>query len=201
MVIRQRTREKGKSKRSPLEKIPEAPEMQTALVDGQTKTRNFQLLVYAGNLSQGNWPILGLAAADLAFAPRGIIPRPKVELGRTEDFPGNEGTRWTFKNVVVSYCRIGRISQANRVDRIAEDFNYFPILGYNHDGLTFIGNDPYIFIWIQCDSVCTFKIGMRDKDVVETEGVGSEGSIATSLTFKIATAIECRLPDRSACLI
>src|SRR5262245_9839873 len=157
--------------------------MQTALVDGQTKTRNFQLLVYAGNLTQRNWPILGLAGADLAFASRGIIPRPKVELGRTEDFSNNERTRWIFKNVVVSYCRIGRISQASRVHGIAEDFNYFLVLGHNHDGLAISGNDPYISISIQCDSVCTFKIRMRDKDVVETEGVGSEGGIATGFTF------------------
>ena len=126
---------------------------------------------------------MGLAGADLAFASRGIIPRPGVELGRTEDFSGNEGTRWTFKNVVVSYWRIGRISQANRVDWVAKDFNYFPIPGHNHDGLAFIGNDPYISISIQCDSVSALKIGMRDKDVVETEGVGSEGSITTSLAF------------------
>ena len=122
------------------------------------------------------------AAVDLAEASRNI-PRANVELGRTEHFSNDKRTRWTFKNVVVSYCRIGRISQAKRVDRIAEDFHYFPILGHHHDGLTFIGNDPYISISIQCDSVCTFKIGMRDKDVVKTEGVGSESGIATGLAF------------------
>ena len=60
------------------------------------------------------------------------------------------------------------------VHRITEDFNYFPVLGHKHDGLAFNGRDPYISISIQCDSVSTFKIGMRDKDVVETEGVGNE---------------------------
>ena len=71
----------------------------------------------------------------------------------------------------------------SRVDRIAEDFHYFPVLGHKHDGLAFRGNDPYISISIQCDSDSTFKIGMRNKDVVETESVGSEGSIATSFAF------------------
>ena len=37
-----------------------------------------------------------------------------VALGRAEDFSGKEETRWKFKNVVVSYCRIGRISQAKQ---------------------------------------------------------------------------------------
>jgi len=58
-----------------------------------------------------------------------------VALGRAEDFSGKEETRGKFKNVLVSFCRIGRISQANRVDRIAEDFHYFPVLSYKHDGL------------------------------------------------------------------
>ncbi len=106
-----------------------------------------------------------------------------VVLGRAEGFSGKEETRGMFKNVVVSYCRIGRISQASRVHGIAEDFNYFPILGHKHDGLAFSGNDPYISISIQCDSVSAFKIGMRDKDVVETESVGCKGSIATCFAF------------------
>ena len=117
---------------------------------------------------------------------RGELSRiPPVVLGRAKDFSGKEETRWKFKNVVVSYCGIGRISSPSQpgVDGIAEDFNYFPVLGHKHDGLAFNGNDPYISISIQCDSVSTFKIGMRDKDVVETEGVGGEGGIATSFAF------------------
>ena len=137
----------------------------------------------AGNLPYRNWPIRGFAGVDLAGASRGIVPYPMVALGRAEDFSGKEETRGKLKNVVVSYCRIGRISQASRVHGIAEDFNYFAVLGHKHHGLALIGRDPYISISIQCDSVCTFKIGMRDKDVVEAEGVGSEGGIATSLAF------------------
>jgi len=59
--------------------------------------------------------------------------------------------------------RVGRISESRGIDRIAEDFNYLPVLGHNNDGLAFNGNDPYISISIQCDSVCAFKIGMRDQ--------------------------------------
>ena len=77
-----------------------------------------------------------------------------------------------FKNVVVSYCRIGRISQASRVHGIAEDFNYFPILGHKHDGLAFRGNDPYISISIQCDSDSAFKIGMRTKTLSRQRVLG-----------------------------
>src|SRR5262245_5634131 len=106
-----------------------------------------------------------------------------VALGRAEDFSGKHKTRGKFKNVLVSFCRIGRISQASRVDRIAEDFHYFPVLGHKHDGLAFSRNDPYISIPIQCNSASTFKIGMRDKNVVETEGVGGEGGIATCFAF------------------
>ena len=43
--------------------------------------------------------------------------------------------------------------------------------------------DPEISTSIQGDPVSTFEVGMRDKDVVETEGVGSEGGIATGLAF------------------
>src|SRR5262249_24076215 len=154
-----------------------------------------------GNLTQGNWPICSCAAVDLAEASRGIIPCPMVGLGRAEDFSGKEDTRGKLKNVLVSFCRIGRISQANRVNRITEDFHYFPVLGHKHDGLAFSGNDPYISISIQRDSVCAFKIGMRDKDVVETESVGCKGSIATSFAYYIAVGVECRLPDRSSRII
>ena len=68
------------------------------------------------------------AAVNLAFASSDIIPCPMVGLGHAEDFSGKEETERIFKNMVVSYCRIGRISQASRVDRITEDFNDFPIL-------------------------------------------------------------------------
>ena len=95
---------------------------------------------------------LGFAGVDLAESPRGIIPKPPVALGRAQDFSGKEETRGKLKNVVVSYCRIGRISQASRVDGIAEDFNYFPVVGHKHDGLAFSGRNPYISISIQCDS-------------------------------------------------
>src|SRR5262245_38642351 len=106
-----------------------------------------------------------------------------IALGRAEDFSGKEEPCGKFKNVLVSFCGIGRISQTKRVDRIAEDFHYFPVLGYKDDGLAFRGNDPYISIPIQCDSGSTFKIGMGDKDVIETESVGGEGSIATSFAL------------------
>ena len=39
---------------------------------------------------------------------------------------------------------------------------------------------------------------MRDKDVIETKGVGSEGGIATDLAFQITVGAERRLPDCSS---
>ena len=39
---------------------------------------------------------------------------------------------------------------------------------------------------------------MRDKDVVETKGVGCEGGIATGLAFQIPVGAERRLPDCSS---
>jgi hypothetical protein len=39
---------------------------------------------------------------------------------------------------------------------------------------------------------------MRDKDVVQTEGVGSEGGVATGLAFQVTVGAERRLPDCSS---
>jgi hypothetical protein len=63
----------------------------------------FYLLIYAGDLGQRNWPILGLAAADFALAPRRIIPPARIILSRAEYFSDKERTRRRLKNVIVSY--------------------------------------------------------------------------------------------------
>jgi hypothetical protein len=54
-----------------------------------------------------------LAAAEFAFAPRGIIPKTEISLGRAEDFSDEEGTRWSFKNMVSSAPQAKELSPSH----------------------------------------------------------------------------------------
>ena len=67
--------------------------------------------------------------------------------------------------MVVADRGIGRIPKPRRIDWIAEDLEYSPLLADQRNGVPFVGRDPDVLRAVEDNAVTAFKNWVSNDDI------------------------------------
>jgi hypothetical protein len=104
-------------------------------------------------------------AIDLACRGRRVVATIKVRVRGAKYRAIQNRAGRKFEDMVVADRGIGRIPKPRRIDWIAEDLEYSPLLADQRNGVPFVGRDPDVLRAVEDNAVTAFKNWVSNDDI------------------------------------
>ena len=106
---------------------------------------------------------------------------------------------WSMQEILPFFWVPFKTFRANAPHRlVAEYLDHLARVGHADYRVTFADRDPDITALVEGNPIRAFEPGVNDKEILETQRVSGEGSVAISSALQITETVELHLPNRAA---